>query len=74
VLFESGFGTGMSTWRKVAPALAIKRGLHADFLLQFSDGTQVVTDKSGHFIQMEQPELVIAAVEKVMAAADRRRQ
>jgi len=53
-------------------ALAIKRHLHADFLRQFSDGTQVVTDKSGHNIQQEEPALVIAAVDKVIAAAEAR--
>lgn len=54
-------------------AVALKRSLHADFLRQFSDGSQVTTDKSGHNIQMEQPALVIAAVEKVIGAADKRR-
>lgn len=53
-------------------AVAIKRALHADFASQFRDGSQVVTEKSGHGIQMEEPELVIAAVNKVIAAADRR--
>jgi len=53
-------------------AVAIKRDLHADFLRQFSDGSQVLTDKSGHGIQQEQPELVVAAVNKVIAAADKR--
>jgi len=51
-------------------AVAIKQRLHADFLRQFSDGSQVVTDKSGHNIQLEEPALVIAAVNKVIAAAD----
>lgn len=51
-------------------AVAIKRGLHADFVRQFSDGAQVVTARSGHNIQLEEPELVIAAVNKVIAAAD----
>jgi len=55
-------------------AVALKRSLHADFLRQFSDGSQVVTEKSGHFIQREQPELVIAAIQQVIAAADKRRQ
>jgi len=55
-------------------AVAIKRQLHADFLRQFSEGTQVVTDKSGHNIQLEEPQLVVDAVGKVIAAADRRRQ
>jgi pimeloyl-ACP methyl ester carboxylesterase len=51
-------------------AVAIKRDLHADFLRQFSDGSQVLTLKSGHNIQLEEPELVIAAVNRVIAAAD----
>lgn len=51
-------------------ALAIKRGLHADFVRQFSAGTQVVTTRSGHNVQLEEPELVIEAVRKVIAVAD----
>ena len=53
-------------------AVALKRDLHADFLRRFSDGSQVLTMKSGHNIQQEEPELVIAAVNRVIAAADRR--
>lgn len=53
-------------------AVAIKSGLHADFLRQFSEGSQVLTLRSGHNIQQEEPELVIEAVRKVMAAADGR--
>lgn len=57
-------------------AVAIKQALHASFLEQFSDGVQVVTSKSGHNIQVEEPELVIAAVNEVIAkaiaAADKR--
>jgi pimeloyl-ACP methyl ester carboxylesterase len=53
-------------------AVAVKRDLHADFLRQFSEGSQVLTLRSGHNIQQEEPELVIEAVRKVMAAADRR--
>jgi pimeloyl-ACP methyl ester carboxylesterase len=53
-------------------AVALKRDLHADFLRQFSEGSQVLTLKSGHDIQKEEPELVIAAVKKVIAAASRR--
>ncbi|MDN4059945.1 alpha/beta hydrolase [Massilia sp. YIM B02769] len=52
-------------------AVAIKEKLHADFVRQFSRGSQVLTSKSGHNIQLEEPELVIAAVKKVIAAADR---
>jgi len=50
--------------------VAIKQQLHADFVRQFREGSQVVTSKSGHNIQLEEPELVIAAVKKVIAAAD----
>ncbi len=53
-------------------AVAIKRDLHADFLRQFSEAYQVLTMNSGHNIQLEEPALVIDAVRKVMAAADRR--
>lgn len=56
---------------ETAQAVAVKQELHASFLRQFSDGAQVVTSKSGHNIQLEEPELVIAAVNKVIAAADR---
>lgn len=52
-------------------AVAIKQLLHADFVRQFSKGSQVVTAKSGHNIQLEEPELVIAAVKEVIAAADK---
>lgn len=54
-------------------AVAIKRDLHADFARQFTNGWQVVTAKSGHGIQMEEPELVIDAVKKVIDAADKGR-
>jgi pimeloyl-ACP methyl ester carboxylesterase len=53
-------------------AVAIKRDLHADFLRQFSDGSQVLTMRSGHNIQLEEPALVIDAIGKVMAAATER--
>lgn len=52
-------------------AVAIKQELHAQFLRQFSDGSQVLTSQSGHNIQLDEPELVIAAINKVMADADR---
>jgi pimeloyl-ACP methyl ester carboxylesterase len=55
-------------------AVALKRALHADFLRQFSEGAQVVTSKSGHNIQREEPELVVAAVHKVIAAAEKKAQ
>jgi len=49
---------------------AIKRELHADFLRQFTHGSQVVTANSGHNIQLDEPELVIATITKVIGAAD----
>lgn len=52
-------------------AVAIKQGLHADFVRQFSAGAHVLTAKSGHNIQLEEPELVIAAVKQVIVAADK---
>ncbi|WP_305821268.1 alpha/beta fold hydrolase [Massilia brevitalea] len=52
-------------------AVAIKLQLQADFVRQFRTGSQVVTSKSGHNIQLEEPELVIAAVKEVIAAADK---
>jgi len=55
---------------ETAPAVAIKRELHADFARQFSKGAHVVTEKSGHSIQLEEPELVVGAIGKVMAQAD----
>lgn len=51
-------------------AVALKQTLHAQFVRQFSAGSQVVTAKSGHNIQLEEPELVVAAIHNVMAAAD----
>jgi len=54
---------------ETAPAVAIKRELHADFLRQFTHGSQVVTASSGHNIQLEEPQLVVAAVAKVIDAA-----
>lgn len=53
------------------PARQVLYGLHADVAKGFRDGTHVVTERSGHNIQLEQPELVIAAIENVMARAAR---
>ena len=53
-------------------AVAIKKDLHADFVRQFRDGSQVLTAKSGHNIQLEEPELVVSAVKQVIVAADKR--
>lgn len=50
---------GMKTWRS----------LHESFFRQFSTGTHTVTANAGHNIHLEQPQLVIAAIEQVMSLA-----
>ena len=58
---------GMKTWRS----------LHESFFRQFSTGIHTVTANAGHNIHMEQPQLVIAAIEQVIAMAadqDKRKQ
>ena len=47
----------------------IKRERHAAFISQFSSGAHVFTPNSGHSIQLQEPELVIAATEQVLALA-----
>ena len=51
-------------------AVEVWRDLHARFFRGFSSGSHVVTPHSGHNIHQEQPQLVIAAVAEVIAAAD----
>jgi pimeloyl-ACP methyl ester carboxylesterase len=50
---------GMTTWRS----------LHESFFRQFSTGVHTVTANAGHNIHLEQPQLVIAAIEQVIALA-----
>lgn len=50
---------GMKTWRS----------LHESFFRQFSNGVHTVASNAGHNIHLEQPQLVIAAIEQVMAMA-----
>jgi pimeloyl-ACP methyl ester carboxylesterase len=57
---------------KTPQAVAIKQKLHADFLRQFTQGSQVVTARSGHNIQLEEPDLVVAAIREVIDAANAR--
>jgi pimeloyl-ACP methyl ester carboxylesterase len=57
---------------ETTPARAVLSGLHDDFSKRFRDGTHIVTERSGHSIQLDEPELVIAAVQKVMTQADAR--
>jgi pimeloyl-ACP methyl ester carboxylesterase len=50
-------------------AVKLKRERHAAFFAQFSSGAHVVTPNSGHNIPMQEPELVVGAVEQVLASA-----
>jgi pimeloyl-ACP methyl ester carboxylesterase len=53
-------------FQETAPALQVKRDLHQKFIQQFSNASHVVTSRSGHHIQMEEPHLVIAAIEQMI--------
>ena len=54
-------------YQETAPALQVKRDLHAKFFQQFSNGAHLVTNRSGHHIQMDEPHLVIGAIEQVIS-------
>ncbi|QOY94870.1 alpha/beta hydrolase [Massilia sp. UMI-21] len=51
-------------------AVQVWRTLHERFFRTFSNGSHIVTAESGHNIHQEQPQLVVAAVEGVIAAAE----
>jgi len=51
-------------------AVQVWRGLHERFFRAFSNGSHIVTAESGHNIHQEQPQLVVSAVEGVIAAAE----
>lgn len=51
-------------------AVQVWRGLHERFFRGFSNGSHIVTAESGHNIHQEQPQLVVSAVEGVIAAAE----
>jgi hypothetical protein len=53
-------------FQETTPALQVKRDLHAKFFQQFSNGAHIVTNRSGHHIQLDEPHLVIAAIEQVI--------
>ncbi len=52
-----------------AQVRAIAAELQADLVTLSSNGRQVIAEESGHHIQLEQPELVIEAIHKVLDAA-----
>ncbi len=50
---------------------AVSAELHAELVAQSPRGKRLVAEKSGHYIQVDQPELVIAAIREVVEAARR---
>ena len=48
---------------------AVWREMQTDLSPRFENGKLIVAEKSGHDIQLDQPELVIAAIEEVVDLA-----
>ena len=46
--------------------------MHIELTAQSSNGKRIVAEKSGHYIQLDQPELVIDAIREVVEAARQR--
>jgi pimeloyl-ACP methyl ester carboxylesterase len=63
-------GHGISA-RDVAQFNALMRELPAELAALSPRGRQLVAEKSGHYIQVDQPELVIGAIREVVEAARR---
>lgn len=53
-------------FQETAVALKVKRNLHAKLADLFSNATHVVTNRSGHHIQNDEPHLVINAIEQII--------
>ena len=60
---------GSDFFQETPDVIKIKRQRHAAFISQFSSGAHVFTPNSGHGIQRQEPELVIAAIDQVMTLA-----
>ena len=58
---------GSDFFQETPEVIKLKRQRHAAFLSQFFSGAHVFTPNSGHGIQRQEPELVIAAIEQVNA-------
>lgn len=54
-------------FQETAVALKVKRHLHAKLADPFSNATHVVTNRSGHHIQNDEPHLVINAIEQIIS-------
>jgi pimeloyl-ACP methyl ester carboxylesterase len=61
-------------FQETAPALAVKRDLHARFFAQFSNGAHIVTNQSGHHIQLDEPHLVTEAINLVVTNIEKETQ
>lgn len=61
-------------YQETAPALAVKRELHARLFAQFSNGAHIVTNQSGHHIQFDEPHLVIEAIKLVITHIEKETQ
>nr|WP_315469239.1 alpha/beta hydrolase [uncultured Undibacterium sp.] len=55
-------------FQETAVALQVKRDLHSKLAQQFSNATHVVTNRSGHHIQNDEPHLVINAIEQIISS------
>ena len=60
---------GSDFFQETPVAVKLKRERHQAFFSQFGNGAHVVTSQSGHTIQMQEPELVIAAIDQVLSGA-----
>jgi pimeloyl-ACP methyl ester carboxylesterase len=50
----------------------IWRELQRDLAARASAGSHIIAEQSGHYIQLQQPELVVAAIRQVVSAAQAR--
>lgn len=60
---------GSDFFQETPEVVKIKRERHAAFISQFSSGAHIFTPNSGHNIQLQEPELVVAAIGQVLASA-----
>lgn len=60
---------GSDFFQETPEIVRIKRERHAAFISQFSSGAHIFTPNSGHTIQLQEPELVVAAITQVLVSA-----
>src|SRR5262249_10469199 len=56
---------------KTSEAKQLWLSLHNEWLKQLPNARHIITDKSGHYIQIDEPELVIDAIRQVVASKAR---